>query len=65
MKSKVGDKYKLSDYLLRQNELDHPRMFSTEHHNEFSGGNNVPAWIEIEGYKVTSFYDKVVGISLD
>ncbi|CAH2716599.1 hypothetical protein BACCIP111895_03786 [Neobacillus rhizosphaerae] len=62
---KKGDKYKIGDYLLRQNELDHPRMFSTEHHIEFSGGNNVPVGVEIEGYKVTSFYDKVVGISLD
>jgi hypothetical protein len=66
---KKGDKYKLSDYLLRQNELDHPRMFSTEHHIEFSGENNqepnVPVGIEIEGYSITSFYDKVVRISLD
>ncbi|WHY86966.1 DUF5643 domain-containing protein [Neobacillus novalis] len=66
---KKGDKYKLSDYLLRQNELDHPRMYSTEHHIEFSGENNqelnVPVGIEIEGYTVTSFYDKVVSISLD
>ncbi|MFJ5717946.1 DUF5643 domain-containing protein [Neobacillus sp. NPDC093127] len=65
---KKGDKYKLSDYLFRQNELDHPRMFSTEHHIEFSGENNqepnVPVGIEIEGYTVTSFYDKTVRISL-
>jgi hypothetical protein len=62
---KKGDKYKASEYLFRLNELDHPRMFSTEHHIEFSGGNNVPVGIEIEGYTITKFYDKVIGISLD
>jgi hypothetical protein len=65
---KKGDKYKQSEYFYRLNELDHPRFFSTEHHIEMSLGNEneqyIPVGIEIEGYTVTSFYDKVVGISL-
>jgi hypothetical protein len=53
----------------RLNELDHPRFFSTEHHIELLRENKqehyVPVGIEIEGYTVTSFYDKVVKISLE
>jgi hypothetical protein len=66
---KKGDKYKLNENFYRLNELDHPRFFSTEHHIELSRENKqehyVPVWIEIEGYTVTSFYDKVVKISLE
>ncbi|SMQ63559.1 hypothetical protein SAMN05444673_0854 [Bacillus sp. OV166] len=66
---KKGDKYKLNENFYRVNELDHPRFFSTEHHIELSRENKqeqyVPVGIEIEGYTVTSFYDKVVKISLE
>ncbi|EKN66387.1 hypothetical protein BABA_16022 [Neobacillus bataviensis LMG 21833] len=50
--------------MFRQNELDQPRFFSTEHHIELSRENKqeqyVPVGIVIEGYTVTSFYDKEV-----
>ncbi|KAA0966923.1 DUF4179 domain-containing protein [Sporosarcina sp. ANT_H38] len=66
---KEDNKYKASENFYRFHDLKNPIFFSTEHHVELSREDNkenfVPAWIEIEGYSETSFYDEIIEISLD
>ncbi|MER2090570.1 MAG: DUF4179 domain-containing protein [Sporosarcina sp.] len=66
---KDGKKYKANENFYRLNNLVNPRFYSTEHHIELSTEDNeeyfVPVGLEIEGYTTTSFYNKVIEISLD
>ncbi|WP_197277532.1 DUF4179 domain-containing protein [Bacillus sp. FJAT-27245] len=63
---KHGEKFEASDYMLRTDELDEPRLFSTQHTIELSGAGNtiMPDALVIEGYTKTEFVDRDVTIPL-
>ncbi|WP_318614550.1 DUF4179 domain-containing protein [Sporosarcina sp. YIM B06819] len=64
-----GERHAVKDSFYRLQELQQPRIFSTEHQIELyrddQPGDFIPTTLEIEGYTVTSFYDKVIDIPLD
>lgn len=63
---KYGERYKVSDYILRTDELEEPRLYSTEHTIELAGVEKtiMPNALVIEGYTKTEFVDKEIKIHL-
>ncbi|RHW39139.1 DUF4179 domain-containing protein [Neobacillus notoginsengisoli] len=65
---KHGTKYKVSDYMLRTDELKEPKFFSTQHRIELTESEKnqsfIPEALQIEGYTQTQYINKKIKIKL-
>ncbi|SHG90527.1 DUF4179 domain-containing protein [Ornithinibacillus halophilus] len=65
---KHGNEYPVEEYFFRLDELEQPRMFTTEHQVSIeseSVDEIIPTHLKIDGYTQTTFLDEVIEINLD